>query len=215
MRKIKTQIIKIKHDFIELDKIKTIAHVLKRQGVIAYPTDTFYGLGADCFSSEALRKIHHIKKRKGKKPLSVVISDVEEVKKIVAEIPPLFWSLSRKFWPGPLTIVLKASLLLPEELLGPSRTIGVRLPAVSWLRELIREVQFPLTATSANISGEKEIAHVEKVMEIFSGKVDLIVDGGKTSGTNPSTVLDIITEKPRILREGAVPGEKLREYLAI
>jgi len=215
MREIKTRIIKINPKFIELDKIKTIAYILKRQGVIAYPTDTFYGLGADCFSPEGIRRIYNLKKRKEIKPLPVIISDVDVVKKIAAEIPPCFWPLSREFWPGPLTLVLKASSKLPRGLIGPSQTIGIRLPALSWLRELVRETDFPLTATSANISGEKGIFQVEKIIEIFWGKVDLIVDGGKTPGTKPSTVLDLALEKPKLLRRGAIPEKKFRRYLEI
>jgi L-threonylcarbamoyladenylate synthase len=91
----------------------------------------------------------------------------------------------------------------------------VRLPAVSWLRELVREAGIPLTATSANISGEKEISRPEKIKDIFWEKVDLIVDGGKTPGTQPSTVLDLTSEKPKILREGIIPITKIRKYLSV
>lgn len=212
---VKTRIIKINPHRVERDKIKDIAQVLKKPGVIAYPTDTFYGLGADCFSPEEIRRIYQIKKRKTKKPIPLVIAEAEEVKRIAVEIPPLFWLLSREFWPGPLTLVLKASLTLPPELMGHSQTIGVRIPALSWLRELVKETNFPLTATSANISGEKEISHPEKIRDIFWEKVDLIVDGGKTPGNQPSTVLDMTSEKPKILREGIIPVTKLREYLSI
>jgi len=212
---VKTRIIKINPHRVERDKIKDIAQVLKKPGVIAYPTDTFYGLGADCFSPEEIRRIYQIKKRKKKKPIPLIIAEAEEVKRIAVEIPPLFWLLSREFWPGPLTLVLKASPALPPELLGHSQTIGVRLPALSWLRELVKEANFPLTATSANISGEKEISHPEKIKDIFWEKVELIVDGGKTPGTQPSTVLDLTSEKPKILREGIIPVTKLREYLSI
>ena len=211
---IETRVIKINPPVIELDKIKSIAQFLKKPGVIAYPTDTFYGLGTDCFSPEEIRRIYQIKKRKMKKPIPLIIAEAEEAKRITVEIPPLFWSLAEEFWPGPLTLVLKASPALPPELLGHSQAIGVRIPAVPWLRELVREASFPLTATSANISGEKEINHPEKIKDIFWGKVDLIVDGGKTQGTQPSTVLDMTSARPRILREGMIPVSKLRKYLS-
>jgi len=210
---VKTRIIKINQHLVELDKIKAIAQVLKKPGVIAYPTDTFYGLGANCFSLPEVKRIYQIKGRKAKKPIPLIIADAEEIKRIAVEIPPLFWSISEELWPGPLTLVLKASAALPPELLGHSQTIGVRLPALSWLRELVREADFPLTATSANISGEKEISHPEKIIDVFWEKVDLIVDGGTTPGTQPSTVLDLASEKPEILRVGLIPATKLRKYL--
>jgi len=212
---LETRIIKIDPPVVELNKIKSIAQFLKKPGVIAYPTDTFYGLGADCFSPEEIRRIYQIKKRRTSKPIPLIIAETEEVKRIAVEIPPLFWSLAEEFWPGPLTLILKASPALPPELLGPSQTIGVRLPAVSWLRELVREAGIPLTATSANISGEKEISRPEKIKDIFWEKVDLIVDGGKTPGTQPSTVLDLTSEKPKILREGIIPITKIRKYLSV
>ncbi|NIM89375.1 MAG: threonylcarbamoyl-AMP synthase [Candidatus Aminicenantes bacterium] len=211
---IETRVIKINPPAVELDKIKSIAQFLKKPGVMAFPTDTFYGLGADCFSPEEIRRIYRIKKRKMQKPIPLMIAKSEEAKRIAVEIPPLFWSLAEEFWPGPLTLVLKASPALPPELLGHSQAIGVRLPAVPWLRELVREAGFPLTATSANISGEKEINRPEKIKDIFWGKVDLIVDGGKTPGPLPSTVLDMTSEKPRIIREGMISVRRLRRYLS-
>lgn len=211
---IETRVIKINPRVVELTKIRSIAQFLKKPGVIAFPTDTFYGLGTDCFSPEKIKRIYQIKERKMEKPIPLMIAEVEEVKRIAREIPTVFWSLAEEFWPGPLTLVLKASPVLPPELLGHSQAIGVRLPAVPWLRELVKEAGFPLTATSANISGQKEIDHFERIKDIFWGKVDLIVDGGKTPGTRPSTVLDMTGEKPRILREGMVPATELRKYLS-
>jgi len=110
-------------------------------------------------------------------------------------------------------LILKSSSKLPSILLGEDGSIGIRLPDFSWLRELIRRAGFPLTATSANISGEKEISQPDKVIEIFEGKVDLIVDGGTTPGQLPSTVVDLTSEKPKIIREGALPSTRLSSYL--
>ncbi|MFB0565483.1 MAG: L-threonylcarbamoyladenylate synthase [Candidatus Aminicenantaceae bacterium] len=211
----KTQIIKINTEFIDFDKIENISQVLVNNGVIAYPTDTFYGFGVKCYSPEAIRRICHIKKRKELKPIPVFIADLDEIKDIAEEIPASFSSISKEFWPGPLTLVLKASSRLPEELTGLSGAIGIRLPDIPWLRELIRKAKFPITATSANISGEKEITQAEKVIGTFMGKVDLIIDGGKAPGTKPSTVVDLTSEKPRILRKGAVSEERLQKYLEI
>jgi len=213
MSKMKSLIIKIKPDHIELDKIKIIAKVLKEEGVIAYPTDTFYGLGANSFSKKATEKIYGLKTREASKPLSVVMADIEMVKRMTSSLPDKFWILSREFWPGALTLVLKAKPLFPPKVLGPGGSLAVRIPNLPWLRELIRQADFPITATSANISGEKEVNEPEKIIKIFSHSLDLIVDGGKTPGALPSTVVDITSEEPRVIREGAIALSQLEKYL--
>ena len=121
--------------------------------------------------------------------------------------------LITQFWPGPLTIILKASNEVPSELLGQKGTIGVRLTAHNWVRTLVRQTRFPITATSANISGETPISDPDKVREMFEGAVDLIVDGGKTKGLLPSTVVDLSQDKPRLVREGAIPKAQLEKHL--
>ncbi len=208
-----TQIIRVNTKIIEPDKIKIITDILKQDGVIIYPTDTFYGLGANCFSEKAVQRIFHHKKREPTRALSVVISDFGMVEKIATDIPSIFKRISDEFWPGPLTLILKASNHLPRDLLGKTKTIGVRLPALYWLRKLVKKAGFPVAATSANISGGEETNDPENVIKTFQGKVDLIVDGGKTKGILPSTVLDLTTVKPKILREGVVPFSRLRKYL--
>lgn len=210
---VKTKIIKINPALVELDKIKIVAKVLQEEGIIAYPTDTFYGLGASCFSEKAIQRIYHLKKREPSKPISIIISDINMARDIAKDIPSLFWKMAGEFWPGPLTFVLKASSTLPSGLLGPGDSIGIRQPALSWIRELLNETGFPITATSANISGEKEIADPEIIRDSFFGLVDLIADGGETRGALPSTVVDLISAKPVIIREGAVPRSVLGKYL--
>jgi L-threonylcarbamoyladenylate synthase len=208
-----TQVIEIKPGPVDAAKIAKIADILRKDGVIAYPTDTFYGLGAGAYSQRAIRKVYLLKKRERGKPLSVAISGIDMAEKVAIFLPPAFSDLSRKFWPGPLTLVIKAKPLFPPQMLGPGGSLALRLPDVPWLLELVRQMDVPITATSANISGEKEIDSREEVIEIFSGKVDLIVDGGKTPGGLASTIVDLTSSKPRVLRAGAVPSERLRRYL--
>jgi len=210
---VETRIIRIKPDQAGPDVVALITDVLGKSGVMVYPTDTFYGLGGSCFSKRAVRRIYQLKKREKTKPLSILVSDLGMVRSLAVGIPRLFWQLAEEFWPGPLTLVLKASSRLPEEILGPKGSVGIRLPALSWLRGLISKAAFPITGTSANISGEKEIENPEEVIASFSGKVDLIVDGGKTEGGLPSTVVDLTSPDPVILREGAVPRSILEGYL--
>ena len=210
---IATRIIKINPNRIEADKIRNIAEVLKKESVIAYPTDTFYGLGASCFSEKAIKKVYRLKGRSLSKPLSLLVSGMDMVQEIAFDIPSLFFELAENFWPGPLTIVLKASSRLPRLLLGPKNSIGIRLPDILWLQKLMNEAGFPITATSANISGKKEIERPERVMAIFFGKVPLIADGGETKGGLASTVLDLTSLRVEILRQGAVPLPLLEKYL--
>lgn len=210
---VETKIIKIDPHRMDASHMDMIVRVLRKGGVIAYPTDTFYGLGVNCFSQKAVQRIYRLKKRQPSKPLSVLVSDRDMVRSLAKEIPSLFWKLTEQFWPGPLTVVLKASSALPREMLGPGDSVGIRLPGVSWLQDLIVETDFPITATSANISGEKEIEDPLRVWDVFSGKVDLIVDGGKTEGIQPSTVVDLSSSRLEILREGAVPRSRLDKYL--
>jgi len=209
---VSTEIIKIDVERIELQSIKRIADVLRKDGVIVYPTETFYGLGANCFSKKAVQRIYHLKKKFPDKPLSIVISDLDMLLTVATNIPTVFQPLCSAFWPGPVTFVLPASPRLPRELLGMGHSIGVRWPDLQWLQDLIRYASFPLTATSANISGEKEINHPEDAIKIFSDSVELIIDGGSTPGNLPSTVVDLTTPRPTVLREGAVPASEIKKY---
>lgn len=209
----KTLIVRIEPEKVPDDVIETIAGVLLGDGVMAYPTETFYGLGAVCFSGKAVRRIYRLKARDAGKPLSLIVSDLDMVKTLAFGPLPIFHRLAGEFWPGPLTLVLKASPLFPARLTGPGHTIGVRIPSVPWLRRLVYEVGLPITATSANISGEGEISDPAEVLRTFNDKVDIIVDGGATPGGLTSTIVDITGRTPLILREGAVSKAQLEKYL--
>jgi L-threonylcarbamoyladenylate synthase len=190
-----------------------IAAVLRSGGVMAYPTDTFYGLGADAFSAAAVEKIYSLKQRDRGKPLSIVVADPAQARSAASVVPSIFEALAAEFWPGPLTLVLKAGPSFPPTMLGPGGTIALRVPALAWLRELLRLAEFPITATSANLSGDGELDDPAAVRRLFDGRTDLIVDGGRTPGGAPSTIVDLSGGAPRLLRPGAVPWEKLREAL--
>jgi len=210
---VNTFIVKIEPEKVPDDVIETVAGVLLGDGVMAYPTETFYGLGAVCFSGEAVRRIYRLKARDAGKPLSLIVSSLDMIETLAVGPPPVFHRLAGEFWPGPLTLVLKASPAFPARLAGPGHTIGVRIPSVPWLRRLVHEVGLPITATSANISGEGEISDPAKVLRTFNDKVDIILDGGATPGGRASTIVDITGSTPRILREGAIPKAQLEKYL--
>ncbi len=211
----KTEVLTVDPASAEREAVGRVAAVLRRDGVMAYPTETFYGLGAVCLSRAAVRKVYRLKKRDPRKPLSVLASDLDMVREVAASpLPPVLFRLAGEFWPGPLTVVLKAAAGFPAAVLGPGGTIGLRVPPAPWLRRLIFELSAPITATSANLSGEKELADPAEVRRLFEGRVDLIVDGGTTPGGRPSTVVDLTRQPAVILRDGAVPTGVLAGFLS-
>jgi len=209
----KTRIVGIGPSRESLVPAGEVAKALLEDAVAAYPTETFYALGAAAFSRKAVEKVYRLKKREPGKPLPVVASDLDMVKEISASLPPSFRLLAWEFWPGPLTLVLPAAARLPAFLLGPGRTIAVRIPPLPWLRSLVREISQPLTATSANLSGGKELADPAEVIALFRGRVEIVVDGGLAPAGAPSTIVDLTAPEPRILREGKIPAARIRAAL--
>ncbi len=190
-----------------------IAEALLGGAVAAYPTETFYALGAAAFSTQGVERIYRLKGRDASKPLPLIASDPDMVAGITASLPASFAALAAEFWPGPLTLVLPAAAGLPDFLVGPGRTVAVRIPPLAWLRALVAELAEPLTATSANLAGEKELADPADVAALVEGKVEWMLDGGRTPGGLPSTIVDITGDRPRILREGAIPAASILALL--
>jgi L-threonylcarbamoyladenylate synthase len=193
----------------------TLGEVISRGGVIAFRTDTFYGLGADPFNAAAIARIRELKGREDNKPILLLVSDQEEVERVIAKCSQAFASAAAAFWPGPLTIIGVAVARLPAEITAGTGTVGVRLPADENVRTLVRECGGVLTATSANPSGREPARSAQEVAEYFPGGssrgLDLILDGGEVTVTEPSTVLDATTSPPRVVREGAIRRELIQQ----
>lgn len=185
------------------------AQVIAAGGVIAFRTDTFYGLGADPFNAAAVERIRELKGREENKPILLLISDLEQVERLLAERSESFVRAAEKFWPGPLTIIGRAVSGLPPAITAGTGTVGVRLPADESVRELVRECGGVLTATSANPSGREPGRSAAEVASYFSHGLDLIVDGGDVTATEPSTVLDATISPPRVVRAGAIRVDSL------
>jgi L-threonylcarbamoyladenylate synthase len=183
-------------------------------GVLAFRTDTFYGLGADPFNQGALNTIKKLKGREAGKPILVILSDARQAQRFLAEETELFRMVCAKHWPGPLTLVVRARREVPEELTAGAGTIGVRLPQDDAVREFVRMCGGALTATSANLSGAPPASTAEEVKRFFPVGLDLIVDGGPARGVQPSTVLDLTTAEPRLIREGALSRQELERTFA-
>jgi L-threonylcarbamoyladenylate synthase len=180
--------------------------LLRRGGTIAYPTETFYGLGADALNEAAVGKIFAIKGRGFQNPLPVVIGAREDLTSLVADVPDAAVPLMRDFWPGPLTLVFRAAPSIPSLLTAGTGKIGIRLSSHPVARELARRLGGPLTATSANLSGQKEAVSAQEVRaNLRRLEPDALLDGGPAPGGRGSTVLDVTTDPPTLLREGAIP----------
>jgi L-threonylcarbamoyladenylate synthase len=184
-----------------------LAAIIKQGGVIAFRTDTFYGLGADPFNAAAVARIKALKGREDDKPILLLISDASEVERLLIERTQEFDKLADRFWPGPLTIVGKANTDLPPEITAGTGTVGVRLPADHRVRDLVRECGGALTATSANPAGRDPARSAEEVRSYFANGLDLIIDGGQVTAIQPSTVVDATVSPPRVVREGVIPAK--------
>ncbi|HEY6118926.1 MAG TPA: L-threonylcarbamoyladenylate synthase [Pyrinomonadaceae bacterium] len=189
------------------------ARIIAAGGVIAYRTDTFYGLGADPLNQSAVRAIRSLKGREEAKPILLLISDALEIDRFIASHSNRFDRVVEKHWPGPLTLIGVARLELPVELTAGSGTIGLRLPADENVRALIRMCGGALTATSANVSGNPPAQSAAEVEAYFPRGIDLIINGGNVTADKPSTVVDLSTVQPRIIREGALSKAQLAESL--
>jgi len=178
--------------------------VLVKGGIIAYPTETLYGLGVRVMDKESVQRLFEIKGRPQDKPIPLIVGSLEVLKTIVEEIPPEAEKLIKEFWPGPLTLVFKAKASVSELLTAGTGTIAVRIPGESFALSLSRKIDFPITSTSANPSGATPPEVADEVSRYFGDKIDLIIDGGKTPIGKPSTIIDVTVKPWQILREGAI-----------
>jgi L-threonylcarbamoyladenylate synthase len=183
--------------------------VIRAGGVVVYPTDTLYGLGADPKNPGAVRKLFTIKGRQADQPILLLIKDANDVLDWAAGITPVAEGLMKKFWPGPLTLVFKARPEVMVELTGGTGTIGLRVPGNALTRQLLASLGTALTGTSANISGRQSPRTAQEAAAAIDGMVDLVIDGGRTEGGNPSTVVDVSVDEPKVIREGAIPSREI------
>lgn len=185
---------------LELSKA---VQIISQGGVVAFPTETYYGLGVDPFNPQALLKLFAIKKRSSSKPILTLITGQEQLSLLTSEIPSLFQPLF-SLWPAPLTLVFKALPALPSTLTGGTGTVAVRVSPHPLAMALVQACHQPLTATSANISGKPPAVTADEVRMYFGESVDLVIDGGRTQGGKPSTLVGIDNDMLTVLREGVI-----------
>lgn len=196
------------------ENLTRVADVVARGGVIAFRTDTFYGLGVDPFNAGAVQKVKDLKGREGNKPILVLISDVEQLGRLIESRSAAFDELAKQFWPGALTIIGEATGQLPGELTAGTKSVGVRLPDDEKVRSVVRTCGGALTATSANPSGEPAARSAAEALKYFGETVDLIVDGGATKTDRPSTVVDTTSgSEVKLVREGGIAWDEIQVAL--
>lgn len=184
--------------------------ILRNGGVIAFPTDTVYGLGADAFNARAVERVYEIKKRPKNQQFPLLIADAKQLITLAEPIPEIAWLLARRFWPGGLTLVLSKKDSLPAYLAsGP--TIAARFPNHPVCLALIKGLGNPITGTSANTSGQPAALTAHEAGQQLEGKIDLVINGGKCPGGKESTIVDITSEPPTILRHGIIPSHEIDE----
>ncbi len=193
--------------------LEAAVRAFKSGGVIAYPTETFYGLCVDPFNREAVENLFRLKGRPGNNPVSVIIKDLPMLSAVASEVPPAALDLIKRFWPGPLTIVFKASPSVPLELTGNTGNIGVRVSSNPVAALLSSVLGSPITATSANPTGKKPAVAPEEVIEYFNGRIEVLIDGGALPGRTGSTVVDVTSGRVVVVREGEIPSKDLACFL--
>lgn len=197
----------------EDNAINTAAEILRKGGLVAIPTETVYGLAANALDGEAVKKIFVAKGRPNDNPLIVHVSSLEEIEPLVEKVDPRLFDLAEKYWPGPLTVILKKSALIPDEVSAGLDTVAIRMPSHECAREIIKAAGVPLAAPSANASGRPSPTRAEHVVEDLDGRIDAVVDGGESDVGVESTVITLVTDPPTLLRPGGITPEQLEAVL--
>ena len=194
-------------------KIRAAAEIIQRGGLVAFPTETVYGLGADALNGGAVLRLFEAKKRPLDNPPILHIAEIKEVYPLVAEVPKKAELLMKQFWPGPLTLVFKHSAKVPKESTAGLDTVAIRMPVHPVAVALIRQSRRPIAAPSANLSGKPSPTTAAHVYEDLNGRIDAIIDGGAANIGVESTVVDLSCDPPLLLRPGGTPFEALKEVL--
>lgn len=209
----KTLVLEVDPQRPDSKKIRTAANLIMKGGLVAFPTETVYGLGADALNADAVLAIFKAKKRPLDNPPIVHVYDVEDVYRLVEEVPVKAEKLMKKFWPGPLTLIFRHSKIVPDITVAGLDTIAIRMPRHNVALALIRESHCPISAPSANLSGKPSPTAAQHVLKDLGGRIDAILDAGPTNIGVESTVLDLTSDPPQVLRPGGMPFEVLKKTL--
>jgi L-threonylcarbamoyladenylate synthase len=213
---VRAEILKISSDFPESSLVKYAADQIRAGEVLGMPTDTFYGLAADPFNLRAVDRVYDIKTRSRHKPLSLLIESVDQAEELAKSLSEEFYALARKYWPGPLTIIVKAGSRLPLKVTANTGNVALRVPNAKIPLAVVTAAAIPITATSANLSGASECTSAEQVRDQLEGRISIIVDGGASPRDIASTIVDLSDEEARwrIIREGAIAADEISTFFA-
>jgi len=184
--------------------------ILKQGGLVAFPTDTVYGLGGSAYNEPAVKRLYRLKQRPEARPLPILVADMVQMTEVAGVLPPVARKLADSFLPGALTLVLPRSARVPDVITG-GKTVAVRIPAHPVAIALIRGLGSPIVGTSANLSGRPSALTAEEVYSQFGDRLGLVIDGGRCPGGRESTIVDVTGAKPRVLREGAISRQQLEQ----
>lgn len=193
------------------EKLRQVAEKIKNGGIVIFPTETVYGIGANGLDEEAVKKLYQIKERPLNKPISLLVSNMEMVEKVAKDITELEYKLMKKFFPGPLTIVLSKQNIVPDIVTANQETVGIRMPSSEIAIKLVEYAKVPIATPSANISGKPSETNLENLIKEFEGKVDYFIDGGESKIGISSTIVKVIDGVPHILRKGSITPEQIAE----
>ncbi|MGB0064961.1 MAG: L-threonylcarbamoyladenylate synthase [Terracidiphilus sp.] len=205
------EILRVHPDEPQPDRIDYIVSCLRKGGVVALPTDTFYGLAVDPVNLRAVEQIYHIKTRQKHKPLSLLIASLAQAYELARGSDSLIDKLADRFWPGPLTLIVRAGTKLPLRSTANTGNVALRVPDAAIARAVVERFGLPITATSANLQGEPECTNAASVRDQIGDRIPLIVDGGPTGRAQPTTIVDLSLGDGRweVLREGAIPTHQI------
>jgi tRNA threonylcarbamoyl adenosine modification protein (Sua5/YciO/YrdC/YwlC family) len=213
VQRVRPEIIRINVLEPEPSLVSYIADRIRSGSVVGMPTDTFYGLAVDPYNLHAVERVYEIKERGRHKPLSLLIESTEQAEELANELPDEFHLLADKFWPGPLTIIVKAAPRLPLKVTANSGNIAVRMPALAPALAVVRALRCPITATSANLAGAVECTTAAAVVEQLGERVQVVLDGGTTPRNVPTTIINLAEGRWFMQREGAIPLAAIEDVL--
>lgn len=192
-------------------KLMEPAKIIKNGGIVVFPTETVYGIGANGLDENSVKKLYNVKQRPWNKPISLLVSNMDMVNKVAKDITELEYRLMEEFFPGPFTIILKKKDIVPDIVTANQDTVGIRMPAGEIARKLVEYANVPIATPSANISGKPSGTSFEKVMRDFEGNVDFFIDGGESELGISSTIVKVIDGVPYILRQGSITKEQIEK----
>ncbi len=198
---------------IDYQKLRYSAEIIKNGGIVVFPTETVYGIGTNGLDKEAVERLYKIKERPLNKPISLLVSDYEMIEKVVKDINELEYKIMKKFFPGPLTMILNKKDIVPDIVTSGGSTVGIRMPEEEITRKLIEYAGVPIAAPSANISGKASGIDLQEIVKEFGDKVDYYIDGGKSKIGIGSTIVKVENNSIKILREGSISKKEIEDLI--